>query len=27
MLDRALADLSPEERAWLDIELSPREYV
>ena len=27
MLDRALADLSPEERAWLDIELSPREYL
>ena len=27
MLDRALAELSPEERAWLDIELSPREYL
>src|SRR3546814_20868590 len=27
MLDRALADLSPEERAWLDIELSPREFL
>ena len=27
MLGRRLADLSPEERANLDIELSPREYV
>ena len=27
MLGRRLADLSPEERAALDIELSPREYV
>ena len=27
MLDRRLADLTPEEREALDIDLSPREYV
>jgi hypothetical protein len=27
MLNRRLADLSPEEREHLEIDLSPREYV